>query len=120
MSARSIVSASPIVSVVLALGCAPGGDTNTNVTEKAGGPPPVVTLMATDYAYEAPGTVSAGFTVFRLVNRGDEFHGATIVRLEPGLYSAGIHRCVRRGAAHARRTASLGEVPWGPICSAAC
>jgi hypothetical protein len=84
MSARSIVSASPIASVVLALACAPGGDTNTNVTEKAGGTPPVVTLMATDYAYEAPGTVSAGFTVFRLVNRGDEFHGATIVRLEPG------------------------------------
>jgi hypothetical protein len=84
MSARSTLSAGPTASVVLALACALASDANTNVVENAAGTPPVVTLIATDYAYEAPDTVSAGFTVFRLVNRGDEFHGATIVRLEGG------------------------------------
>ena len=85
MSARSILSPLlPIAPVVVAVACAPEGDSRTNIAEKAAGPPPVVTLTATDYAYEAPETVSAGFTVFRLVNRGDEFHGATIVRLEGG------------------------------------
>jgi hypothetical protein len=84
MCARSILSLLPIAPVVLAVACAPEGDANANIAEKAARPPPVVTLTATDYAYEAPETVSAGFTVFRLVNRGDEFHGATIVRLEGG------------------------------------
>jgi hypothetical protein len=84
MSAPSTLSAGPTASVVLALACALASDANTNVVENAARTPPVVTLIATDYTYEAPDTVSAGFTVFRLVNRGDEFHGATIVRLEAG------------------------------------
>jgi hypothetical protein len=48
------------------------------------GAPPVVTIIATDYAYEAPDTVQAGVNVFRLVNHGDQVHAATIVRLEAG------------------------------------
>ena len=84
MSAGSILSLLPIAPVVVAVACAPEGGANPNIAEKAAGPPPVVTLTATDHAYEAPETVPAGFTVFRLVNRGDEFHGATIVRLEGG------------------------------------
>jgi hypothetical protein len=60
------------------------GGAPTNGAQKAAAAPPVITIMATDYAYESPDTVPAGFTTFRLVNRGDEFHGATIVRFESG------------------------------------
>ncbi|HET6341769.1 MAG TPA: hypothetical protein VFG78_06245 [Gemmatimonadota bacterium] len=42
----------------------------------------VLTITATDYALEAPDTVSAGFSVVRIVNHGEEAHGATLVRLE--------------------------------------
>lgn len=84
MSAHSIISVSPIAPVVLALACAPAGDRNTNVAEKAAGTHAVVRLIATDHAYEAPDMVSPGFIAFHLVNRGEEFHGATIVRLEDG------------------------------------
>jgi hypothetical protein len=47
-------------------------------------PPPVITVTATDYAFEAPNTVTAGFTTFRIENQGDQMHGATVVRLESG------------------------------------
>ncbi len=45
------------------------------------GGPPIVTIIAHDHSYVAPDTIPAGFADFRLVNRGDEPHGATIVRL---------------------------------------
>jgi hypothetical protein len=79
---RSITSAWPIAAVVLVV---PGNASRlaTNAQTKAGAPP-VVTIIATDYAYEAPDTVPAGFNVFRIVNHGDQAHAATIVRLEAG------------------------------------
>ena len=46
--------------------------------------PPVLTVTATDYALEAPDTVPSGLTVVRLVNRGDQPHAATLVRLDAG------------------------------------
>ena len=46
--------------------------------------PNVVSLTATEYAFEAPDTIAAGWTTFRLVNRGQEVHYGHIVRLEPG------------------------------------
>jgi hypothetical protein len=84
MSTRSIISASRSAAVVLALACAPGGDENTNMSESTSNTRPVVTLIATDHAYEAPDTIPAGLTVFRLVNRGEQAHEATIVRLDSG------------------------------------
>jgi hypothetical protein len=44
----------------------------------------VVTLTATDYAFEAPDTIEAGFTTFQLVNNGDQFHMAQLIKLEGG------------------------------------
>jgi hypothetical protein len=46
--------------------------------------PNVVSLAATEYAIEAPDTIPAGWTNFRLANRGQEIHYGHIVRLEPG------------------------------------
>ena len=46
--------------------------------------PNVVSLAATEYAIDAPDTIPAGWTNFRLANRGQEVHYGHIVRLEPG------------------------------------
>ncbi|MGH7628123.1 MAG: hypothetical protein ACREOF_01790 [Gemmatimonadales bacterium] len=46
--------------------------------------PTLVTLTATDYAFEAPDTIVAGFTTFQLVNNGDQFHMAHLIKLEGG------------------------------------
>ena len=46
--------------------------------------PNVVSLAASEYAIEAPDTIPAGWTNFRLANRGQEIHYGHIVRLEPG------------------------------------
>src|SRR5688500_90612 len=45
---------------------------------------PVVTVTATDYAFEAPDTIEAGFTTFELVNNGDQGHMAHLIKLEGG------------------------------------
>ena len=46
--------------------------------------PNLVSLAATEYAFEAPDTIRAGWTNFRMANRGREIHYGHIVRLEPG------------------------------------
>lgn len=43
-----------------------------------------VTLIATDYAYQAPDTIPAGFTTFELVNNSEQFHMAQLIKLEDG------------------------------------
>lgn len=44
----------------------------------------VVTITATDSAYDAPDTIPAGFTTVRLVNKGTDYHMAHLVRLDSG------------------------------------
>ena len=46
--------------------------------------PNLVSLTAAEYTFEAPDTLPAGWTTFRLANRGEEVHYGHIVRLEPG------------------------------------
>jgi len=46
--------------------------------------PSVVIITATDYAFNAPDTIPAGRTTFRLVNQGKELHHASLVRLGDG------------------------------------
>ncbi len=46
--------------------------------------PNVVSLTSTEYATDAPDTIPAGWTTFRLTNRGHEVHYGHIVRLAPG------------------------------------
>lgn len=51
---------------------------------KAGGAPNVVTITATEYAFQMPAQVPAGPTKFVLKSAGKELHHAVIVRLDSG------------------------------------
>jgi hypothetical protein len=44
----------------------------------------VVTVTASDYAFQAPDTIAAGRTTFRLVNEGPDFHHIWLIKLEQG------------------------------------
>jgi uncharacterized cupredoxin-like copper-binding protein len=44
----------------------------------------VVTVTATDYAFQAPDTIPAGRTTFHLVNKGPDFHHIWLIKLEQG------------------------------------
>lgn len=44
----------------------------------------VVTVTARDYAFEAPDSVAAGLTEFRLVDQGTEMHHVFLIRLDEG------------------------------------
>ena len=43
---------------------------------------PLVRLVAHDYAFEAPARAAAGMVRIRLVNRGQHWHHALLVRLD--------------------------------------
>jgi hypothetical protein len=45
---------------------------------------PVVTIVATDYAYDAPDTIAAGMVTLKLVTKGKELHHVQLVRLNGG------------------------------------
>ncbi len=47
-------------------------------------PANVVTVTATDFAFDAPASIPAGPTTLRLVNRGPELHHLQLVRIEEG------------------------------------
>jgi uncharacterized cupredoxin-like copper-binding protein len=44
----------------------------------------VVTVTATDYAFQAPDTIAAGRTTFHLVNKGPDMHHIWLIKLEQG------------------------------------
>ncbi len=70
----------PAAAVVVALACATEDEAaQVNATTAL---PTVVTVTATDYAFQAPDTIPAGFTTFRLVNRSDQIHMAHLIRLD--------------------------------------
>ena len=46
--------------------------------------PNVVSLTAAEYAFQAPDSIAAGWTTFRLANHGEEVHYGHIVRLDSG------------------------------------
>lgn len=54
------------------------------VASTAGAQAKTVTIMASDFSFSAPDSISAGLTTFELVNRGPEIHHVQIVRLDQG------------------------------------
>jgi hypothetical protein len=46
--------------------------------------PHMVDFTATEYAFQAPDTIAAGWTTFRMANHGAELHYGHIVRLDAG------------------------------------
>ncbi|HEX5725985.1 MAG TPA: hypothetical protein VFX98_11005 [Longimicrobiaceae bacterium] len=50
--------------------------------------PNVVTIVATEFTFEAPDEIPAGLTTFKLVNRGQHLHHVQLVKLEDGKTAA--------------------------------
>ncbi len=46
--------------------------------------PPVVTFVATDFAFQGPDTIAPGFTTIRMENRGPQEHHLMLVLLDEG------------------------------------
>lgn len=80
MSAHPTTPVPLVAIVVWGVACTAGEAPRTD----AAAAPTLVTLTATDYAFEAPDTIPAGFTTFRMVNNSDQFHMAQLIKLEGG------------------------------------
>lgn len=61
-----------------------GGTPGSAATAAAPATPPVVTVHARDYSFDAPNQIASGMTTFHLVNDGPGLHHVTIVRLADG------------------------------------
>ena len=81
MSPNDAAPTALIAALALVAGCRGGNDA---ARTEAADPPSVVTVIATDYAFEAPDTIAGGFTTFRLVNHADQLHMAQLIKLEGG------------------------------------
>lgn len=57
--------------------------------------PNVVTVVANDYAFEAPANIPAGLTKFVLKGAGQQIHHATIARLDDGRTVADLQAAVK-------------------------
>jgi hypothetical protein len=68
--------------LALAAACTTEGDARESAP--AARPASVVTIVATDFAFDAPASIPAGPTTLRLVNRGPELHHVQLVRIEEG------------------------------------
>ncbi len=62
---------------------------------------PEVTIIANDYAYDAPGQIEAGLVSLTLVNRGQEPHHAQLVRLKDGVTVEEFQAALQEGEAAA-------------------
>ncbi|HEX6746143.1 MAG TPA: hypothetical protein VF092_02430 [Longimicrobium sp.] len=79
-------------------------------TDPAPPRPPLVRVVATNYAFQAPETSPGGLVTVRLVNRGQEPHYARLLRLAPGKTLADFAALRRQG-----RGAADWLVPTGGI-----
>ena len=88
MHIRSLLASAAAVAVLGA--CAQADTDHAATTDSAGGEhaghamPNVVTVVANDFAFEAPAEIPAGLTRFVLKGQGKEIHHATIAKLEDG------------------------------------
>jgi hypothetical protein len=74
----------------------------------------VVTVVARDYAFDAPDTITAGRTEVRLVNRGREAHHAYLVRLDKGKSLDALLAALRAGGPMPSWTHDVGG-PNSPV-----
>jgi uncharacterized cupredoxin-like copper-binding protein len=63
---------------------AAAGATDSAPAPVASAAPPAVTVIASDYRFDAPAEIPAGLTTFRLVNRGPSIHHVQLVKLNEG------------------------------------
>lgn len=87
--------------VLLAVACTTG-ERASDPSSAAGttaAMPNVVTVKATDYAFDAPDTIEAGLTTVRLEAGGRELHHVSIVRLDSGRTIDDFVKAIRPNAA---------------------
>lgn len=59
--------------------------------------PRVVTVIAKDYAFDAPDTIEAGAVTFRLENKGTDLHHVWLIRLQNGKTMADVEAALKSG-----------------------
>lgn len=67
---------------LISLGCT--SDSEETPQKAASAAPHVVALASANHAFEAPDTISAGWTTFQFANNGDDIHYAHFVQLASG------------------------------------
>lgn len=74
------------LSLICLAACAGGERTPQRASGSEGAPssPPVVTIVAKDFAFEAPDSIVAGMTTIKMVNQGPDLHHVQLVRLTEG------------------------------------
>lgn len=79
-------SVPPLLAAAVLAACGGGDEVRPADTTAGptGGAPTVVSLTATEYELAAPDSIAAGWTTFRLANRGAEVHYGHIVALDSG------------------------------------
>jgi uncharacterized cupredoxin-like copper-binding protein len=55
----------------------------------------VVTVVATDYAFQVPDTIAAGRTTIRLVNKGPDFHHVWMMKLGAGKHLSDLSEAMK-------------------------
>ncbi|MGH7518975.1 MAG: hypothetical protein ACREOC_16170 [Gemmatimonadales bacterium] len=68
----------------------------------------VVTVVARDFAFEAPSEIPAGLTTFRLVNRGPSLHHIQLLKLEEGKTADDFRAALKAGGPFPRWARSAG------------
>jgi hypothetical protein len=75
----------------------PPADTPTKTAAAAPATPNVVTVMATDFAFEAPAEIPAGLTQLKLMNHGKEIHHLQLIKFEDGKTLADFTAALKAG-----------------------
>lgn len=77
----------PLLSLAVIAACAGGGEKGvpgSATAESAPSEPQVVTIVAKDFAFEAPDTITAGMVTVKMVNQGPDLHHVQLLRLTEG------------------------------------
>lgn len=82
-------------SVLLVAACAPK-DKGAAAGVAASVAPPVVTVHAKDFAFDAPAEIPGGVTTFHLVNDGPSFHHLQFVRLDSNKTVADLETALKK------------------------
>lgn len=72
------------------------GDSTTAAAPAAAPAPNVLAITATDYAFDAPAQIPAGFTTVRITTNGKEIHQAALLRIEQGKTFADFAAAVKQ------------------------
>jgi hypothetical protein len=88
MTVSSFLRPFPLLAAALVLGgCLRPmvGSVSPAPAQEPASSPPVIDIMASDYAFDAPDTLPAGLVTVRLMNHGPEPHHAQLLRLNEGV-----------------------------------